>query len=233
MAWGRPAANYLGSWGIKEEQIYYCAQAVDNAFWVEETKKYEKSELRREFGIQGRAFLAVGRLLPRKGFDLLLRAWAALPEPIQRSNTLVIVGAGPEDASLRALSRSLNIRNIHFVGACHSLELAKYYAAADVFVFPSLVDVWGLVVNESLASGVPVLASRHAGASQELISSSGAGEVFDPLNLEEFSHLLLRWCTNAPEISRRRLQDYISGFDFRVAVDSFQRLVSNFVRRAR
>lgn len=77
--------------------------------------------------------------------------------------------------------RTRAIPNIMFVGPQDPEALARWYSVADVFVFPSLVDVWGLVVNEAMACGLPVLASKYAGASQELVRDGEWGSCLIPM----------------------------------------------------
>ena len=226
LAWGKPAFQYLQSWQIPKEQIHYCAQAVDNEFWNGLSQSYDKEAAREEWGLCGRVFLAVGRLVKRKGFDKLILAWASLPRKIKAENTLVIVGGGSEETALKELARLQGIPNLVFSGMQKPKQLARYYAAADVFVFPSLVDVWGLVVNEAMACGLPVLASKHAGASQELINNTEAGEMFDPNNSEEFTNMLQRWCTQTMSVDPNYIRALVKQHSFSVSIAAIKQMVT-------
>src|SRR5207253_5864879 len=75
LAWGEPAVNYLRSLGVSGEKIHYCAQAIDNEAWAQECGRCDRERARNEFGIRGKAFLTVGRLVEGKGFQHLLLAW--------------------------------------------------------------------------------------------------------------------------------------------------------------
>jgi glycosyltransferase involved in cell wall biosynthesis len=233
LTWGKPAANFLRGWGIPEGRIYPCAQAVDNGYWKKRAAAIDRERVHRDLGLAGRVFLAVGRLVARKGFDRFLRAWGALPGPIKDKNSIVIVGEGEEEGRLRGMAGSLGIKNILFAGRKTREELPAYYAAADVFVFPSLVDVWGLVVNEAMACGLPVLASWHAGASQELIKDTGAGVIFDPRNTTGFTALLHRWCVAPPPIPPGLPWDVVSRLDFDVTVEAIRRCIADLARPVR
>ncbi|KAF0219920.1 MAG: hypothetical protein FD174_1644 [Geobacteraceae bacterium] len=225
LALGRPASDYLQSWGIPTSKIYVGAQAVDNEFWMEESGKSDRARIRQEMGLTGTTFVAVGRLVALKGFDLLLNAWAALPKNLQERHTLLIIGEGNERVRLETQAARLRIARVIFAGHKSLAELAGMYAAADVLVFPSLVDVWGMVVNEAMACGVPVLASRYAGASQELIDGTGAGELIDPLDVEAFSKALERWCSADLSSMHTRARAVIEGCNFNVTVNAIRRLI--------
>jgi glycosyltransferase involved in cell wall biosynthesis len=222
LAWGRPAVNYLKSWNVPECRVHYCAQAVDNEFWRAKAQGCDRTTFRREHELEGKVFLAVGRLLPRKGFDKLLLAWATMEPACAHANSLVLAGGGPEEQSLRALVRSRGIPNVTFAGPQEPGRLARWYAAADVFVFPSLVDVWGLVVNEAMACGLPVLASKYAGASQELVGGDGVGALFDPADIPAFAALLRQWCTDAPRVDTARIAETVGRLNFDVSIAAFR-----------
>jgi glycosyltransferase involved in cell wall biosynthesis len=225
LAWGRCSVAYLQQLGVGAEKIEYCAQAVDNDLWANRVSPLNKAQIRSEFEVTGKVFLAVGRLLERKGFDLFLRAWDALPIETKRSNTVIIVGDGPEEKRLKEIAAHGEFPNLFFVCNKPPEELAKYYALADLFVFPSLVDVWGLVVNEALACGVPVLASKYAGVSQELVGDTGAGELFDPLDHIGFTSALRRWCEKTDLPDSTVTWDAVENCNFGVTINAFKRVV--------
>lgn len=233
LVWGQPALKYLRSQGIAEARLFACAQAVDNEHWRRLAGAVDRGAERSRAGVRGRVFLAVGRFVERKGFASLLSAWSRLPADQRRLNTLVLVGDGPERARLQGLAAGITGADIRFLGRREGSELAACYALADVFVFPSLVDVWGLVVNEAMASGLPVLGSCFAGASQQLLYGTDAGEVFDPTHLDDFARLLERWCARPHLPPRERPPEIVSAVNFQVTQDSLQRLLAQLAHGLR
>jgi glycosyltransferase involved in cell wall biosynthesis len=228
LAWGEPAARYLSSFGIDENKIYRCAQAVDNAFWMRERARCDRETARTQLNFSGKVFLAVGRLIPLKGFDYLLRAWAGVDIRVRDHHMLVIVGSGPEDRALRRLAAALGLRRVVFAGAQSPRDLVTYYTAADVLVVPSLVDVWGLVVNEAMACGLPVMVSKYAGASQ-LIRDDSVGELIDPTDLADFSAKLQRWCMRVDRLPSSASVTAISALCFEASVDAIHRVIADHV----
>lgn len=118
----------------------------------------------------GQLVLSVGQMLHRKGYDLLIRAASQLPPEAE----VVVVGGRPRE-EWRALMRELNINNVSFVEFCAGETLENYYRAADVFVLPTREDVWGLVINEAMARGVPVVTTLGCVAGCEMIKEGESG----------------------------------------------------------
>jgi D-inositol-3-phosphate glycosyltransferase len=128
----------------------------------------DRSEARAALGLpdEGRVLLAVGRMEPLKGFDILIRALPQVTAP--GAVTLRIVGgdelAASEFARLREAASEVGVgERVQFVGAVPHEELAVHYNAADLVVVPSFYESFGLVALEAMASGVPVVASRVGG----------------------------------------------------------------------
>lgn len=112
--------------------------------------------------------LSVGQMIPRKGFDLLLRAARELPESID----FCLVGGEPDGALRRAAE---GLSNVSFPGFLTAKELKDYYGAADFFVLPTREDTWGLVVNEAMAQGLPVVTTDRCAAGLELVRDGENG----------------------------------------------------------
>src|SRR5439155_7956600 len=117
-----------------------------------------------------------------KGVDLLLEAVASLQEEGLLCS-LLIVGTGIDAPRLVGKVESLNLKNTVLIGDVEPSQMPSVYRSADLVVFPTLADVWGLVINEALWSGVPVLGSVYAGASREVLAPEHG---FDPLDRDDF-----------------------------------------------
>lgn len=125
----------------------------------------EKNDIKRKLGIDEKiVFLSVGQFIHRKGYDLLIRA----AKNIERNIGIYIVGGEVTQEYLK-LKKEIGDENVHFVGFKTKQELSDYYKAADLFVFPTREDIWGLVVNEAMAYGLPILTTNHCAAGLELV----------------------------------------------------------------
>jgi glycosyltransferase involved in cell wall biosynthesis len=142
-------------------------------------------------------FLFLGYLRPEKNVDSLIRAFSQL-EP--GSATLVIGGDGPEREALRALAR--DVTGIEFAGYLEGVAKAQELALATALVLPSTYEPWGLVVNEGLYVGTPVLVSSVAGAA-ELIQPGGNGFVFDVSTGDRELRDILGALSRQPELRAR------------------------------
>ena len=123
--------------------------------------------------------LHVGRLIPRKGIDRLIRAVAQARRSAPMR--LVLVGTGPEEPRLRQLAGELGLGSVvQFQGFVDQPDLPGIYEQADVFAFPTLDDPFGMVLLEAAATGLPVVASPFAGATVDLVEEGRSGFVIDP-----------------------------------------------------
>jgi len=120
-------------------------------------------------------FLYVGRLAPEKNLALLVAAFNAMP-----GVKLTIVGSGPLEGELKSAASP----NVTFRSHVPNEEIAGVYRSHDVFILPSLVEPWGLVVDEALYYGLPVIVSTNVGCHTELVQHGVNGLVFDPCSKE-------------------------------------------------
>lgn len=138
-------------------------------------------------------FLFVGQIIKRKGWNYLLEAARRLVQKGLDTFSVAVVGEGEQRDQLKARICSLGLQRIvNVVGPVPYQHLGAHFEAADVFVLPTLEDVWGVVVLEALAFGKAVLCSKYAGA-RELIQHGANGFIFDPYNIDELAGYMERF----------------------------------------
>lgn len=126
-----------------------------------------------------------GNLLKDKGIDLVLKALAQIKE---LNFTFFLLGAGNYKNELMRLIDFLGLEDkVVFWGEVPPEEVVPYYCMADIFITGTLHDIWGLVINEAMAAGLPVIASKYAVAANELVTDFVTGFVIDPQKTDEFS----------------------------------------------
>ena len=172
---GESGARYIRCFkSLPDNRIFRVPQPID-------IRLFSKRSGPRPAGSAIR-LLHCGALSPRKGvvrFMRILLAWAA--RNTNRAIEVCWLGDGPERSQLEAMALPLNITQ-RFLGNRPYKELPAIYADADALVFPTLMDEWGLVVNEAMAMGLPVLGSIYSQAVEELVEDGVTGWTFDPID---------------------------------------------------
>ncbi len=172
---GEYPTKYLTHYGARPEkvEVYPFTSLHARDILPQLPSPEEKAALRRELGLEeGNLILSVGRFDHGKGFDVLLNAAARMGEKA----SFCIVGGEPKEDYLTQM-RELGLTNVRFLGFQPKEQLAKYYRAADLFVLPTRSDVWGLVINEAMACGLPVVTTDRCVAGLELIQNGVNGYI--------------------------------------------------------
>lgn len=129
-------------------------------------------------------FLYVGRLVEVKNLEFLINTFNEMPDL-----TLTIVGFGTQESSLKSIAKE----NIVFAGAVNNKDLEAWYKKSDVFVLASKSETWGLVVEEALNNGCPILLSNKVGCNEDLLSED-TGLSFDPNDKEDLKQKIRKIC---------------------------------------
>lgn len=195
---GESGARYVTALGFPDAAIFrmppYAAPPG------ERTPAHEPRTEREQHRL-----LYVGQLVARKGLGPFLQtlARAADTQP-EREVELWIVGDGPERSALEAQPMPGNVE-IRFCGNASYPELCDYYSHAGLLVFPTLADEWGVVINEAMAAGMPVLGSTRSQAVEDLVAEGRTGWTFDPESAEQMAAALEHaLSTPADELERMR-----------------------------
>lgn len=182
---GKDAQLDFCSWGIDPSRIRFLPYCVD----APPTVAGDRAD-----GHAGITFVQVGELSPRKGVDVLLRAFAGLVHR-RHDARLVLVGDGPAAAEYRALAAKLGLTSaVEFVGAVPAGEIGSYIARADVLTLASRFDGWGVVLNEGAALGKALVATDATGAAAHLVQPGRNGFVVPAADAEALQRALERYC---------------------------------------
>lgn len=176
---GKETTKYLTYYGAKKDKCFWfpftSLKQVDLKK-AAEFKKCDKDEIKKKLNInEEKILLSVGQFIPRKGFDILIEAIKNLPNNV---GVYIVGGKPPEE--YKKLKTLYQLKNLHFVEFKIKDELAYYYAATDVFVLPTREDIWGLVINEAMAFGLPIVTTNKCIAGLELVDGKNGAIV--PVN---------------------------------------------------
>lgn len=213
---GKSAAEYVKSLGAPGDRIYVAPDAVDTDFFArrrEAVCEHAASEL-QALKLPPRFFLFAGRLIPEKGVFDLLDAYCALSAKCKSSVGLVFVGDGVARPELERRASRISPGSVHFAGFAQREELARYYALAEVLVFPTHSDTWGLVVNEAMACSLPIICSSAAGCAEDLVSDGWNGRLVPPRDVARLAVAMEEVASDAKlraemaQRSRLRVEQY-------------------------
>ena len=172
---GSHTTDYLVHYGADREKVieYPFSSLWTRDLLTEVPNREEKQTLRRELSMEEEyVLLSVGQFIHRKGYDVLMKAAAQLPKNVG----IYIVGGMPTE-EYEKMHRDLNLTNVHFSGFQKKESLSRFYRAADLFVLPTREDIWGLVVAEAMAYGLPVISTDRCVAGLELVQNGKNGYI--------------------------------------------------------
>ena len=197
---GHRTKSYLAFLGIREERMFIGYDTVSTARirrWAE-SEPAPGGAAHRE-----RHFTIVARFLPKKNLTLALDAYAAYAAQHPGApRALHLCGSGELEPMLRRHAEGLGVGGIHFRGYLQEHEIARVLASSLALILPSIEEQHGLVINEAIAMGVPVLASDNCGARDLLIRSGVNGYIFEPDNVAGLAHFMALLDQDAAEWTR-------------------------------
>lgn len=178
---GESTARYARSIGFSKNRIFTVGFTTvkDAELMPQPLTAPEKTALKQALGLDPDVHyvLSVGQLVDRKGYDLLLQSWAQLP---CRDNwKLLIIGDGNKKAELQERIRSAGLSDVEILPGVDKKTLFQYYRCADLFALSTREDIWGLVINEAMATALPVLTTKQCVAGVELVEAGVNGYLYD------------------------------------------------------
>ena len=188
-----PFNETFNYWGFNDKQIFHGLNVVDNKYFSGNNSGSSHNDKK--------TLLAVGRQIPKKNFLGLLNVWTNLTKKGKSTGyELLFVGDGPEHNNLIDFVESNNLQNVSFMPFQNHEELKIIYHDSSALILPSVYgETWGLVVNEAMAAGLPVLVSDRCGCASTLVRNGENGYTFDPENYEEMEAVLNKYLELSPE----------------------------------
>ena len=231
---GSLARDHIVRYGARPDRTVVFPLTVDvEALAVRADElRPRRGELRSRLGIEDDAvaILQVGRLIELKAPADLVRAVARARSETALPLTLVLVGDGPEEQRLRALARDLDVPTV-FAKMLAGDDLVAAYVAADVFALVSRRETWGVVVNEAMASGLPLVLSDRVGAAGDLLEPGANGELVPAGDVAAQGAALAKVAAE-PGLRQaygRRSRELVAGWGYEPSVDAFVELAQEIV----
>lgn len=192
IAYGAEAKAFLISSGANETKVFVVINSID-------TEQFRLMLLKAKNGNKKLLsaqpkMLFVGNLQKLKGLEHVLSALRIVQHEYKISLSFDIVGDGPDSNRLRWLAKKFIIKDMLFWGSKSYEEVAPFYAQSDFFVFPSLYDIYGLVMVEAAAAGLPIIASKFAGGTVDVVQDGCNGFIVDPTDIYELAGRIKELC---------------------------------------
>ncbi|MFI3327056.1 MAG: glycosyltransferase family 4 protein [Clostridia bacterium] len=174
---GKTATDYLCHYGAEKDKCYVypftsvSKEKILKKVLTSDEKNMYKSTLSIK---ESKMIISVGQFIHRKGYDILLKACSGLDENIG----IYIIGGTPTTEYLN-LVEQYNLTNVHFLDFMPPDKLENYFKAADLFVLPTREDIWGLVINEAMEYGLPIVTTNKCVAGLELVEDGINGKIVD------------------------------------------------------
>ena len=191
--------NHLVSMGSSSDKIFIAPNASYTGNFQIDNEKVIK--MRDSLGIHNKkVIMSVGRIVEFKGLEYLLRAFKIM-DAESSDAFLLIGGTGINESKMKKLSEQLSIKNIYFYGWLDEETKKLFFEMADVFVLPSIyhkgAEPWGLVLNEAMHHGKPVITTNMVGAAYSLVKDSVNGYVVKEKDVDELYNAMKKIISNS------------------------------------
>jgi 1,2-diacylglycerol 3-alpha-glucosyltransferase len=227
---GQPHVRHFASLGLKESSIFIGYDAIDVDYFSRQADEVRASahKQRTNLNLPTDYILSLSRMVEKKNLPRLVEAYAQAECGDGDTVTqLVFVGSGPTEQAVRSRVRELDLplyehaksaptpteideskKGVHFYGFRQIQDNPAFFALAKAFIMPSLWEEWGLVVNEALACGTPVLVAKNAGCAEDLVIEGITGYTFDPYVTESIVTELNRLQTGSLATDKTRQETF-------------------------
>jgi glycosyltransferase involved in cell wall biosynthesis len=203
--------------GVNKNRLFTVPYAVDNEYFTSSANQYAaRADAKEQLGlpVNKPLILFASKLIPRKRPMDVMRAFHRL-RTLGVEASLIFVGSGEDEPALKNYVKQQQLTDVYFFGFRNQSELPRYYSVSDVFVFPSENEPWGLVLNEVMCSGLPVVVSQGVGAVPDLVRHGQNGFVYETADVEALSDYLFSILTD-PKMRKQMGQtsrEIIAGWD--------------------
>ena len=220
LAIGSENKKYYIDNNINPKKIVIVPYVVDNNF-------FKKKNIKKNKKI---TFLFAAKLIKKKGADLLLEAIIILNQSVNFSvnSNFLIVGDGYMKNSLKEYAKINNLKNVNFIPFQNQKKLSKIYQNSDVFIMPSLIEPWGLTVNEAMAAGNAIISSNSVGSSFDLVFNGINGFKFKKDDVQDLAKKIFKIYQNKKNIKKYKLnsQKIISKWNFNLCLAGIKKAIS-------
>lgn len=201
---GTLSKNYLLTLGANPKKMLVNRNCVDNKVLNEIYQKYllQRNDTQNTLKLNSKNFIFVGRLIDYKNLYLFLEAFGIAKSKSKNDWGVIILGDGDLKEDLKQFVKNSNTQNVSFQKGVSWQQVPEYLALSDVLVLPSYSEPWGLVVNEAMACGLPVIVSEKCGCAIDLVKNGQNGFTFSPYDKELLIQIILKFMNHEVDLKR-------------------------------
>lgn len=201
IAAGEKHRDYLLKLGVDENKVAVMngVGGVEKTLYNKYLSKYnsieERKLLYKKLNIPNiNYFIYVGRFSSEKNIKFFLKAYCDVVKSFEKEEEwgIILVGSGKQESEIREFVSKLDIKNVIYPGFIQQNILPKYYLVSKVFVLPSISEPWGLVVDEAITLGLPVLISEKCGCVPDIVKNEINGLTFNPLDMNDLKNKIAK-----------------------------------------
>uniref|UniRef100_A0A7V2ZK50 Glycosyltransferase family 1 protein n=1 Tax=Ignavibacterium album TaxID=591197 RepID=A0A7V2ZK50_9BACT len=221
--------------GVPDEKLFLVPYSVNNDFFISkvETAKRNKNELKIKYKLlnDNLNILYASKLMRRKNPLDLLKAYRIVKEKFRDVN-VIFVGTGEEEKFLKHFIAENNIRDVYFFGFLNQSELPEVFVLSDIFVLPAVNEQWGLIINEAMCAGLPIITTNVVGAAPDLVKNGINGFTFNPGDINELAEKILVILNDEKlrKTMSEKSKEIISKWNYRECIDGIQLALKSVVK---
>lgn len=226
--------EYYKYLGVSDGKLFLVPYSVNNDFFISkvELAKKNKTEIKTRYQLNNNHnILYASKLLKRKNPIDLLKAFEFVQQKIDNAN-LIFVGTGEEENNLKNYVKDNKIHNVYFLGFINQSELPDIFAISDIFVLPAINEQWGLIINEAMCAGLPIITTDVVGAAPDLVKEGINGFTYKAGDIKELSEKLLIILSD--ENLRIKMgnssKEIISGWSYKESILGIKKALSSVVK---
>jgi glycosyltransferase involved in cell wall biosynthesis len=232
IVWGNQVSNYLISLGVAESRIFFSCGVVDNNLFNAPVPKKIKDRLIEKYNLcEKKVILYVGRLVEEKGLTYLFGAFKEIYKDFNAA--LIVIGEGSLKKYLLDFVKNNNLHDANILGYVPNKELIQFYSLADIFILPSIrtktfQEPWGLVINEAMNQGCPIITTNIVGAANSgLVVDGDNGLIVQEKDSIALQEAISRMFSNNSKLNEMRKQSLnrIKDWNYNKAFDGFNKAI--------
>jgi len=209
---------------VPPKKLFYAPYFVDNSFFDKEN--FDKNKLKKKYNLNYKKIvLFVGKFIERKKPINFLNIAKKFKK--KKNIHFLMIGSGVLIDKCKFYLKKNNLNNVSIIGFQNQKQLREYYLISDVLILPSEYETWGLVINEAMASGMPVISTNQCGGTVDLVKNNNTGFSYDKNDSKTLFNRLNILLKNDQKVKKikKNIKLHISKFTYETTINSLNKII--------